>query len=184
MIGARIDGILGAIPTPLASKQTTGGPPAPKMIQPDAPVGDRPTAPRTSGVAGGWLSLRSVRTMAAVAAIAGATIAFTTGPALASDCQVPTTASMDANEVELRTKVCRLVDAHFGGDYDRAFAHYSRGDDAVDGGELRQLLADAGIGNGFTRGMWVDGILAQFDGSAGNGRNGRVDKAEYDRAFD
>lgn len=68
---------------------------------------------------------------------------------------------------ELVDKVATLVRARFGGDWERAFSHYA-GDDQIDETELREVLADARVGNIASRGFWVDGILERID-RAGDG---------------
>ena len=75
--------------------------------------------------------------------------------------------SGDENQRELVRKVTRLVDSKFGGDWSRAFQHYSRsgtGDGLIDDGELRKLLSDASVGNSWTRGTWARKIIEKIDG--------------------
>lgn len=70
----------------------------------------------------------------------------------------------DGNARELKEKVTRLVNREFGGDFKKAFEYYAaQGSDNVDKHELRSLLADAGVGNGITRGAWADGIIGKLD---------------------
>lgn len=70
----------------------------------------------------------------------------------------------DGNAKELKEKVTRLVNREFGGDFKKAFEYYAaQGSDNVDKYELRSLLADAGVGNGITRGAWADGIIGKLD---------------------
>ena len=70
----------------------------------------------------------------------------------------------EAQQHELTGKVTRLIAERFGGDYNRAFAHYdANGDGRIDQAELGRLLEDAGIGNWLTRGAWATGIIAALD---------------------
>jgi Ca2+-binding EF-hand superfamily protein len=81
---------------------------------------------------------------------------------------------MDKNKAELVRKVGDLVNRRFGGDYRAAFQSYSRkrtSDATVDKDELKDLLADASVGNGMTRGLWADGIVRELDRD-GDGRIG------------
>jgi hypothetical protein len=77
---------------------------------------------------------------------------------LASLCLVPVTLAAADEDVELlRTKVTKLVDAKFGGDWDRALRHYAglgevKGD-TLEPSDLKALLKDADVGNGITRAM-------------------------------
>lgn len=69
----------------------------------------------------------------------------------------------DGNVRELKAKVSKLVASKFGGDYKLAFSHYAGNAGVVGKGPLKDLLADAGVGNGLTRGAWVNGIIAKLD---------------------
>jgi hypothetical protein len=70
----------------------------------------------------------------------------------------------DANERELKDKVGALVSKKFGGDFKKAFTHYDADKDGgVSKDEIVKLLADAGVGNGLTRGAWANGILKKLD---------------------
>ncbi len=70
----------------------------------------------------------------------------------------------EAQKQELTHKVTKLIQERFGGDYNRAFAHYdTNGDGRIDKAELGRLLEDAGIGNWLTRGAWSSGIIAALD---------------------
>ena len=42
-------------------------------------------------------------------------------------------------------------------------AYDKNGDQRIDAGELEQLLKDADVGNGITRGAWVKGVIAALD---------------------
>jgi hypothetical protein len=86
----------------------------------------------------------------------------------------------DENEKELKQKVGALVSSQFGGDYKKAFTHYDGDKDgAVTKGELVQLLEDAGVGNGITRGMWAKGIIAKLDTSHDKG----IQWGEFESVF-
>ncbi|MFT7581279.1 MAG: Ca2+-binding EF-hand superfamily protein [Myxococcota bacterium] len=51
----------------------------------------------------------------------------------------------------------------------KLFEHYDKnGDGEIDAKELNRVLADAKIGNGATRGFWIQGVLVRFDAN-GNG---------------
>ncbi len=80
----------------------------------------------------------------------------------------------DANVVELRSKVTRLVQQRFGGDFRALFQQYGQGGDA-DKAALTKLLADADIGNLFTRGMWADGVMKRVD----TDRDGKISWQEF-----
>ena len=72
----------------------------------------------------------------------------------------------DENIKELQDKVTRLVEGKFGGDWDRAFTHYSakKGVPGIlDRDELMHVLEDAGIGSWVTRGLWADGVIKELD---------------------
>ena len=45
-------------------------------------------------------------------------------------------------------------------------AYDKNGDQRIDAGELEQLLKDADVGNGFTRGAWVKGVIGALDTNA------------------
>jgi Ca2+-binding EF-hand superfamily protein len=73
-----------------------------------------------------------------------------------------------APEVELVTKVKRLLQARSGRDDIAALREGFEAYDVNRTGclepeELQRVLEDADIGNKFTRGMWVKGILARLD---------------------
>jgi Ca2+-binding EF-hand superfamily protein len=87
----------------------------------------------------------------------------------------------DAQKQELVDKVSKLVADRFGGDYDRAFAHYDSApkDGRITKAELGELLKDAGIGNWLTRGAWARGILAALDAD----KDGTISRPEFEAAL-
>ncbi len=73
-----------------------------------------------------------------------------------------------APEMELVTKVKMLLQARMGRDDITALREGFEAYDCNQSGclepeELQRVLEDADIGNKFTRGMWVKGILARLD---------------------
>jgi hypothetical protein len=86
----------------------------------------------------------------------------------------------DENEKELKQKVGALVSTQFGGDYKKAFTHYdSDKDGSVTKSELVELLEQAGVGNGITRGMWAKKIIEKLDASHDKG----IQWAEFESVF-
>lgn len=59
-------------------------------------------------------------------------------------------------------------------------AYDKNGDQKISPSELEQLLKDADIGNSFTRGMWVKGIVGQLDTSGDK----FIDWSEFSAAVD
>jgi hypothetical protein len=95
-------------------------------------------------------------------------------------------AEVTPDERFLKARVTRLVDQSFGGDLDKAFAHYAglaRKDGAIDETELCRLLGDAKVGNLFTRSTWVRRVIERFDRFPGAVKNGKVDRVELDQAI-
>jgi Ca2+-binding EF-hand superfamily protein len=81
---------------------------------------------------------------------------------------------------EIDDKVTVLVETRFGGDYRAAFAHYDAdGNGTIDKDELKALLADAGIGSGFTRWAWAKGIMGEVDTNA----DGGISWTEFEAVF-
>ena len=86
----------------------------------------------------------------------------------------------DQNELELKLKVGKLVDRKFSGDYKKAFEHYDRGGDGgIDRNDLLELLTEAGVGNGMTRGIWATRIIERLDKDGDQA----VTWQEFERAF-
>jgi Ca2+-binding EF-hand superfamily protein len=52
-------------------------------------------------------------------------------------------------------------------------------DGRIGAGELKDLLSDAGVGNGFTRGAWVDGIIKELD----TNHDGQISWEEFDASI-
>jgi hypothetical protein len=86
----------------------------------------------------------------------------------------------DEHEKELKQKVSALVAHKFGGDYKKAFEHYDRDKDgAVQKGELVAMLAEAGVGNGLTRGIWASKIVERLD----SGGDSAIEWSEFESVF-
>jgi Ca2+-binding EF-hand superfamily protein len=69
----------------------------------------------------------------------------------------------DEQVEQLKQALTQLVDAKFGGDWDRAFQHYASLGGAgglVDKGELKKILRDAGF---IMTGSWAKGIMKEAD---------------------
>ena len=94
--------------------------------------------------------------------------------------QVAQAQEEDENVKELKKKVNALVTTRFGGDYKKAFDAYDGdGDGKMTKDEIKRLLADAGVGNGLTRGAWADGILKKLDMNHDSG----VQWCEFESVF-
>ncbi len=88
----------------------------------------------------------------------------------------------EKEKAELVRKVSGLVSRKFGGSYRAAFDHYARkrsSDPVVDKDELIDLLRDADVGNGMTRGFWADGIIREVDAD----HDGKVAWSEFERVM-
>lgn len=83
------------------------------------------------------------------------------------------------DRIELTTKIRKIVEREFGGDWQRAFLSYSKGDDRVDGDELWRLLKDAGVGNVLTRASYVNKIMEVID----RDNDGRITWTEFEFVF-
>ncbi len=87
----------------------------------------------------------------------------------------------EENRRELRDKVAALAAARFGGDYGAAFGHYDADrDGAISKDELKALLADAGVGSGWTRWAWAAGIIAELDADG----DGLISRPEFEAVFE
>ena len=73
---------------------------------------------------------------------------------------------MEAEEEELQTKIRRLVQENFDGDFRKGFDHYGTGDgldSKIGPSALERLLADANVGNWLTRSLWVEAVMKAMD---------------------
>jgi hypothetical protein len=85
----------------------------------------------------------------------------------------------DSNETELSSKVGALIEAQFGGDLRKAFAHYGERqshDPSMDKEELTELLHDADVGNGMSRPEWASAIVTKLDKNG----DGKITWKEFD----
>jgi hypothetical protein len=78
-------------------------------------------------------------------------------------------ATNDPRARDVAQRVDRLVTDRFGGDYRAAFQHYAGGAREVGPAGVRSLLSDAGVGNGLTRGAYVDALMDRFDSNRSGG---------------
>ena len=84
----------------------------------------------------------------------------------------------DKKKEEVIRKIGEHVKKKFGGDYDAAFKHYAARrtkDGSVDSDELGDLLKDAGVGSGLTRGLYVKGIMEAVD----TNKDGKISSSEF-----
>lgn len=81
---------------------------------------------------------------------------------------------------EVIASVAELVRQRFAGDYRKAFDHYDYDKDGKVGRDnIRDILADAGVGSRMTRGIWADKVLEELDKDG----DGRVSWAEFESAM-
>jgi Ca2+-binding EF-hand superfamily protein len=78
---------------------------------------------------------------------------------------------MSKEQEELVEKVKALMGRKYGATDSAALrklfdAYDVNKDGKIDKKELESLLSDAGVGNGFTRGMWVKGVMGALDANA------------------
>jgi GH24 family phage-related lysozyme (muramidase) len=86
----------------------------------------------------------------------------------------------DKDVKDLKDKVGKLVTEKFGGSYRKGFDYYDGNHDgAIEAAELTRLLADADVGNVFTRGRWVAGIIEKMD----TNHDGKIQWAEFESAI-
>lgn len=165
--------------------------PTPNLV-PDANLGLPPPPPpvETSAMPFGQRLLaigRNASNVVLAATMVGASFFLyptTAAHAQTAECVELAADAESADEAEVRGKVCELVWSRYGGDPARAFHAYAGADGAIGNDELRRLLKDAGVGVGLTRGFWVDGVMDAFDGTAGTGKNDKIDWAEFARAME
>jgi len=87
-------------------------------------------------------------------------------------------------EAELVGKIRQLMHDRFGGSdaaaRQRMFEAYDHNRDGeIDKDELGRLLSDAGVGNAFTRGMWVSGVMSRVDAD----KNSTISYSELEALF-
>jgi Ca2+-binding EF-hand superfamily protein len=92
-------------------------------------------------------------------------------------------ARMSKEQEELVQKVQALMTRRFGGATPESMrklfdAYDSDGDGKIDARDLEALLVDAGVGNAFTRGAWVRGIISAMDQNSDK----RIDWVEFSKA--
>jgi len=85
---------------------------------------------------------------------------------------------------ELTTKIKGLLQRKTGGttrdNMHSLFRTYDRDKNGrINAQELSDLLKDADVGNGFTRGMWSDGIIKELDVN----HDGEISMEEFDAAI-
>jgi Ca2+-binding EF-hand superfamily protein len=90
---------------------------------------------------------------------------------------------MSKEQEELIQKVQALMTRRFGTvspeTMRKLFDAYDRDRDGkIDGRDLESLLVDAGVGNAFTRGAWVKGIISAMDLNSDK----RIDWDEFSKA--
>lgn len=88
---------------------------------------------------------------------------------------------MDKNQIELQDKIKALLLRKYGNtareSMEKLFKEYDKNKSGdIDKGELEQLLKDADVGNGFTRGAWANGIIEKLDA----GRDKQISWREFD----
>lgn len=91
---------------------------------------------------------------------------------------------MSKEQEELVEKVQALLQKQYGDttpeSMRKLFDAYDRkGDGRIGNEELEQLLKDAGVGNSFTRSMWVKGIIKELDLN----RDQTIDWDEFSKAI-
>lgn len=78
-------------------------------------------------------------------------------------------AGIDPRAADVGRRVNALVQRQFGGNQQAAFNHYARGGPEVSRPQVQQLLSDAGVGNGLTRGTYTSAVMDRFDTNRNNG---------------
>ena len=92
---------------------------------------------------------------------------------------------MSKEQAELVSKMKALVTRRYGDtsleNMRKLFDAYDLNKDGkISAGELEGLLEDAGVGNAFTRGAWIKGIIEQLDMNGDK----MIDWGEFTRALD
>ncbi len=92
---------------------------------------------------------------------------------------------MAGEDKELIDKINKLLTVRFGGstmeNQKRLFDSYDKDRNGrINSDELYELLKDAGIGNGITRGAWVRGVISKMD----QDRDGMISWAEYTKIIE
>lgn len=83
------------------------------------------------------------------------------------------------DEKELVTKLARLVKKKYGGNPKNAFDSHAGPDGLMSKSELKDLLEEAGIGYGVTRGTWAEKIIETVDTNG----DGKISWLEYQAAI-
>ena len=65
--------------------------------------------------------------------------------------------------MELVAKIKALITEQFAGNARAAFDAFAGADGLLDPDELKDVLAQAGIGTFLTRGFWADGVISRLD---------------------
>ncbi|MBZ0118659.1 MAG: EF-hand domain-containing protein [Sandaracinaceae bacterium] len=89
-----------------------------------------------------------------------------------------------SRERELADKVEKLLKRKYGSATGTTmrllYTEYDANRDSkINRDELSKLLEDAGVGNGLTRGMWVNGVMDKMDSDS----DGLITWEEYERAI-
>lgn len=85
------------------------------------------------------------------------------------------------NRKKLIEAVTALVEDQHGGDWRKCFDKYDTDRDGrINADEVHQLLAEAGIGNWWTRENWVKGVMKAMDTSA----DGKISWVEFLAQFE
>lgn len=92
---------------------------------------------------------------------------------------------MSNEQQELVEKIQKLLTKKYGdtstSSMKKLFDEYDAdGDGKIDADELEKLLKDVNLGNTFTRGMWIKGIISKLDESGDK----KIDWAEFSKAVE
>jgi Ca2+-binding EF-hand superfamily protein len=88
-----------------------------------------------------------------------------------------------SEQQELVEKIQKLLKKKYGDasmeSMKKLFLAYDKdGDEKIGAGELEQLLKDADVGNAFTRGAWIKGVIGALDKNADK----KIDWQEFSAA--